>query len=70
MSKWSEKFKINHQDITWKQGLWGVLIIWLLGVIIDRIWFSVDLSVPEWDQADYLKSTMVYWDALKTPEFF
>ena len=70
MSKWSEKSTINHQGITWKQGLWVVLIIWLLGVIIDRIWFSVDLSVPEWDQADYLKNTMVYWDALKTPEFF
>ncbi len=47
-----------------------LLIIWLIGVIIDRIWLSLDQSVPAWDQAEYLNGAMIYWNALKTADFF
>jgi 4-amino-4-deoxy-L-arabinose transferase-like glycosyltransferase len=45
-------------------------IIWLMGLIIDRIWFGLDKSVPAWDQADYLNGAMIYGNALQTPDFF
>ncbi len=47
-----------------------LILIWLTGVIIDRIWFNLDQGVPAWDQADYLNGAMNYWHALQTPEWF
>jgi len=47
-----------------------ILLIWLVGVVIDRIWFALDQGVPAWDQADYLNGAMNYWHALQTPEWF
>lgn len=40
-------------------------LIWLAGAFCDRIWFSLDRSVPSWDQADYLTGTLNYWRALQ-----
>ncbi len=45
-------------------------IIWLLGAVCDRIWFSLDNSVPAWDQADYLTGTLIYWQVLQHPQWW
>lgn len=52
------------------QGLLIVGIIWLLGLLSDRIWFAVDHLIPAWDQADYLTGTLNYWQALQHPQWF
>ncbi len=44
-----------------------LLIIWLLGFILDRLWFSLDQEIPPADQAFYLNSLMDYWQLLHTP---
>ena len=44
--------------------------IWLLGAISDRLWFAFDRSIPAWDQAEYLTSTLNYWQALQHPQWF
>ncbi|MEG4115499.1 MULTISPECIES: phospholipid carrier-dependent glycosyltransferase [unclassified Microcoleus] len=44
-------------------------IIWLLGAISDRLWFALDRSVPAWDQAEYLTSTLKYLQALQHPQW-
>ncbi|MEG3895436.1 MULTISPECIES: glycosyltransferase family 39 protein [unclassified Microcoleus] len=45
-------------------------IIWLLGAISDRLWFAFDRSIPAWDQAEYLTSTLNYLQALQHPQWF
>jgi hypothetical protein len=54
----------------WKQGLVIVGIIWILGVLVDRFWFSVDQTIPAWDQADYLFGGIMYTQAMQTPRWF
>ncbi|MGL5879278.1 MAG: phospholipid carrier-dependent glycosyltransferase, partial [Xenococcaceae cyanobacterium] len=56
------KFKQRHLLI--------LLLIWLAGVAIDRIWFACDRSVPDWDRAEYLTSSLNYWQALQQPQWF
>ncbi|MBF2064179.1 MAG: glycosyltransferase family 39 protein [Calothrix sp. C42_A2020_038] len=46
-----------------------LLVIWGLGAICDRIWLSLDNSIPGWDQADYLTGTLNYWRALQNIQF-
>jgi len=60
---------LQHRDSAGKS--WLVLgIIWLLGAIGDRLWFALDRSVPAWDQAEYLTSTLNYLQALQHPQWF
>jgi 4-amino-4-deoxy-L-arabinose transferase-like glycosyltransferase len=47
-----------------------LLLLWLLGAIGDRLWFAGDRSVPAWDQAEYLTSSLNYWYALQQPQWF
>ena len=47
-----------------------LLLIWLAGVVVDRIWFACDRSVPDWDRAEYLTSSLNYWRALQQPQWF
>lgn len=47
-----------------------LILIWSFGFIIDRIWFSLDNTIPAWDPSEYLNGVMVYKEALKTPHFF
>jgi 4-amino-4-deoxy-L-arabinose transferase-like glycosyltransferase len=57
----------------YQYGLSGLPIlgaIWLVGAVLDRLWFALDHSVPSWDPADYLTGAMVYWKALQTPQWF
>ncbi|MDV2991929.1 MAG: hypothetical protein N4J56_001583 [Chroococcidiopsis sp. SAG 2025] len=56
------KFKQHHLLI--------LLLIWLAGVLVDRIWFACDRSVPDWDRAEYLTSSLNYWQALQQPQWF
>ncbi len=44
-------------------------LIWLAGAFCDRIWFSLDRSIPAWDQADYLTGSLNYWQALQDPQW-
>ncbi len=44
--------------------------VWAIGVVIDRIWFAVDRSIPAWDQAEYLTGAMNFWRAFQRPEWF
>lgn len=48
----------------------SLILIWLLGFVIDRIWFSLDNTIPSWDPSEYLNGTMLYKEALKNPDFF
>lgn len=60
---------LQHRDSAGKS--WLVLgIIWLMGAIGDRLWFALDRSVPAWDQAEYLTSTLNYLQALQHPQWF
>jgi len=45
------------------------MLIWLVGAVGDRIWFASDRSVPAWDQAEYLTSSLNYWQALQQPQW-
>ncbi len=45
-------------------------LIWVLGMVCDRIWFALDRSIPAWDQADYLTGTLNYWQALQHPQWW
>lgn len=47
-----------------------IIPIWLLGLFCDRVWYSLDRSVPAWDQADYLNGALNYWNALQNPQWF
>ena len=47
-----------------------LLLIWLAGVAIDRLWFACDRSVPDWDRAEYLTSSLNYWRSLQQPQWF
>jgi 4-amino-4-deoxy-L-arabinose transferase-like glycosyltransferase len=59
----------EHRDSRGKSML-ILSIIWLLGAISDRLWFACDRSVPAWDQAEYLTSTLNYLQALQHPQWF
>ncbi len=61
---------MKQKQINNKQGLIILAIIWLSGVICDRVWFFLDNSVPAWDQADYLNGALNYWHALQNPQWF
>ncbi|BAQ59839.1 glycosyltransferase of PMT family [Geminocystis sp. NIES-3708] len=54
----------NRRVILW------LILIWSFGFIVDRIWFSLDNTIPAWDPSEYLNGVMVYKEALKTPHFF
>ncbi|HIK33818.1 MAG TPA: phospholipid carrier-dependent glycosyltransferase [Oscillatoriales cyanobacterium M59_W2019_021] len=51
------------------QSLQILAAIWLVGAILDRLWFAIDRSVPSWDSADYLIGAMNYWRVLQSPEW-
>src|SRR4028118_1274830 len=59
----------QHRD-SGSKSLLVLGIIWLLGAISDRLWFALDRSVPAWDQADYLTSSLKYLQALQHPQWF
>lgn len=52
-----------------KRNLCILLLIWVGGVICDRVWFGLDHNVPGWDQADYLTGALNYGRAFQSPEW-
>ncbi len=52
------------------RGLQILGLIWLMGAIADRLWFAIDRSIPNWDQADYLTGALNYWQAFQTAQWF
>lgn len=44
--------------------------LWLVGVLLDRLWFGWDHSAPAWDQAEYLTAALTYGRALQEPQWF
>lgn len=58
------------KERAWIDGLPILGGIWLIGAIVDRLWFAIDQSVPAWDQADYLTGVLNYWKALQHPQWF
>ena len=61
---------MTQQNRSADKSLFVLGIIWLLGAISDRLWFALDRSVPAWDQAEYLTSTLNYLQALQQPQWF
>ena len=57
-------------DKSRRRNLLILLLIWLAGAAIDRLWFACDRSVPDWDRAEYLTSSLNYWQALQQPQWF
>ncbi len=57
----SLKKSINHS----KSFFWlSVLFIWIISILIDRVWWSLCSTTPSWDQADYLNSAIDHARAL------
>ncbi|NES82440.1 MAG: phospholipid carrier-dependent glycosyltransferase, partial [Moorea sp. SIO2B7] len=52
------------------KSLFILVSIWVVGALCDRLWFWLDHSFLDWDQADYLNGVMNYWRALQTPQWF
>jgi 4-amino-4-deoxy-L-arabinose transferase-like glycosyltransferase len=42
----------------------GLVLIWVLATVADRLWWSHQGGVPSWDQADYLNSALDHGRAL------
>ncbi|XGV97437.1 MAG: phospholipid carrier-dependent glycosyltransferase [Leptolyngbya sp. BL-A-14] len=61
---------IGSKRRPWVRGLPALGLIWLVEAIVDRLWFALDHSIPNWDQADYLTGALNYWQALQTPQWF
>ena len=50
---------------------YGILgLLWLLAAICDRLWFSLDQSIPPWDQSAHLSASLAYWKTFQNPQFF
>ncbi len=61
----------SHHQITRKRTQkwflrdgWRLLLIGIVGILSDRLWFAVDQSVPAWDQAEYLTAALTYKRAI------
>jgi 4-amino-4-deoxy-L-arabinose transferase-like glycosyltransferase len=51
----------RRQQGWWLAGLPGVGVLWGVAAVGDRLWFSLDHSVPGWDQGGHLTRSMMYW---------
>lgn len=60
----------SSNELSNKSIILYLILIWSFSFIIDRIWFSLDNTIPAWDPSEYLNGVMVYKEALKTPHFF
>ncbi|PHV62158.1 glycosyltransferase family 39 protein [Cyanobacterium aponinum] len=65
------KLKGNkNSSLTRNQVIISLLLIWLFSFGCDRIWFSLDNTIPAWDPSEYLNGVTVYQDALRNPRWF
>jgi 4-amino-4-deoxy-L-arabinose transferase-like glycosyltransferase len=59
----------THKSFLGIPSLGIIFSIWFVGAICDRVWYSLDNSVPAWDQADYLNGALNYWNGLQNPQW-
>ncbi|NJK35803.1 MAG: hypothetical protein HC919_13175 [Oscillatoriales cyanobacterium SM2_2_1] len=45
----------------WRQPFFTLALLWLLCLLGDRLWFSLDQAPPAWDQGDHLTKAMHHW---------
>ena len=45
-------------------------IIWLVGMLRDRLWLALDNSIPAWDQTHHLTGSLNYLHALQNAQWF
>ncbi|WP_107668363.1 phospholipid carrier-dependent glycosyltransferase [Cyanothece sp. BG0011] len=51
--------------------IWIILgLIWLGSNLCDRLWLSLDHSLPAWDQSNHLTKSLQYYYSLNSPEIF
>ncbi len=62
--------KKRKQTLTHNQIILCLSLIWLFSFGCDRIWFSLDNTIPAWDPAEYLNGVTVYQEALRNPRWF
>lgn len=50
----------------------GIILaaLWLIGVIRDRLWLTLDQGVPAWDQGNHLTGSLNYLNALQNAQLF
>ncbi|RMD72076.1 MAG: glycosyl transferase, partial [Cyanobacteria bacterium J149] len=60
----------KNSSLTRNQVIISLLLIWLFSFGCDRIWFSLDNTIPAWDPSEYLNGVTVYQDALRNPRWF
>lgn len=60
----------QKQTLTRNQIILSLLLIWLFSFGCDRIWFSLDNTIPAWDPSEYLNGVTVYQEALRNPRWF
>ncbi|MGK7954811.1 MAG: phospholipid carrier-dependent glycosyltransferase [Crocosphaera sp.] len=54
-----------------KDRIWIILgLIWLGSNLCDRLWLSLDHSLPAWDQSNHLTKSLQYYYSLNSPEIF
>ncbi len=46
-----------------------LFLFWILSIISDRLWLSLDQYPPAWDQSNHLNLSLKYLDALQNPQF-
>ncbi|MDJ0658339.1 MAG: phospholipid carrier-dependent glycosyltransferase [Crocosphaera sp.] len=50
---------------------WLILgLIWLGSNLCDRLWLTLDHSLPAWDQSNHLTKSLQYYYSLNSPEIF
>jgi len=45
-----------------------LFVLWLVAAIGDRLWFSLDHSIPAWDQSAHLTGALGYWQIWQHPD--
>lgn len=51
-------------------GMPGLVVIWLVGALCDRLWLAQDHEIPSWDPTNHLTGSLNYLHALQNFQFF
>jgi len=66
----STKLVLRLNRYPWLPDVVVLTGVWLIGAVCDRIWLALDRATPAWDAAEYLIGSLVFWNALQTPQWF
>ncbi|MDJ0728987.1 MAG: phospholipid carrier-dependent glycosyltransferase [Crocosphaera sp.] len=62
---------LRHKFSFTQTPIWIILgLIWLGSNLCDRLWLSLDHSLPAWDQSNHLTKSLQYFYSLNSPEIF